>query len=65
MNVFRRKRVLFVAIALLACSSTAWAVCRPNNCATRYHQCLNGGGDETACELAYYRCLQSYGCPIP
>ncbi|NUO76038.1 MAG: hypothetical protein HOQ32_08485 [Lysobacter sp.] len=65
MNALRRKRALIVAIALLACSSAAWAACRPNNCAVRYSQCLSGGGDETACELAYYRCLQSYGCPLP
>lgn len=65
MNVFRRKSVLLAAVALMLASSAAWAVCRPNNCASRYHQCLNNGGDETACEIAYYNCLRSYGCPIP
>ena len=65
MNVFRRKSVLLAAAVLMLSSSAAWAVCRPNNCAAQFSQCVANGGDEGACEIAYYRCLRNYGCPIP
>ncbi|WP_143703907.1 hypothetical protein [Luteimonas cellulosilyticus] len=58
-----RFRLLPILSVFIDTSGAAYAACQPNNCLSLREQCVSSGGQ--LCELNYYRCLRTFGCPPP